>query len=157
MILSGCSLDSAFLRRNKPHNPSHKPGFSTQPIRLVLRHNNQRMGLVYAEIELINGDDLALERRRLIDRDAIKRITVPALVDTGAIMLCINENIQEQLQLPIVETRKAQMANGHIVSLMWWLMWSCGSKTGKPPAGPWCSREMQSLCWAAYPWRIWMC
>lgn len=73
------------------------------------------MGLLYAEIELINGDDLALERRRLIDRDEIKRITVPALVDTGAIMLCINENIQEQLQLPIVETRKAQMANGHIV------------------------------------------
>ncbi len=40
------------------------------------------MGLVYVEIELINGDDLALERRKLIARDAIKRSTVPALVET---------------------------------------------------------------------------
>jgi clan AA aspartic protease len=30
-------------------------------------------------------------------------------------MLCINENIQEQLQLPVVEKRKAQLANGEIV------------------------------------------
>jgi clan AA aspartic protease len=29
-------------------------------------------------------------------------------------MLAINENIQEQLQLPIVEKRKVQLANGHI-------------------------------------------
>ncbi|MFT4018690.1 MAG: clan AA aspartic protease [Agriterribacter sp.] len=73
------------------------------------------MGLVYAEIELINGDDLAMVRRKLMDEDAVKRMTVSALVDTGSIMLCINENIQEQLQLPVVETRKAQMANGAIV------------------------------------------
>jgi len=72
------------------------------------------MGLVYADIELINGDDLALARRSLIGLEEVKRISVPALVDTGAIMLCINENIQEQLNLPIVETRKAQMANGQI-------------------------------------------
>ena len=30
-------------------------------------------------------------------------------------ILCINENIQEQLQLPFLEKRKAQLANGHIV------------------------------------------
>jgi len=30
-------------------------------------------------------------------------------------MLAINENIREQLQLPVLEKRKAQMANGHIV------------------------------------------
>ena len=30
-------------------------------------------------------------------------------------MLAINENIQEQLQIPIVETRKAQLANGSII------------------------------------------
>lgn len=73
------------------------------------------MGLVYAEIELINGDDLALARRKVIGEEEIKRMKVSALVDTGSIMLCINENIQEQLQLPVVETRKAQMANGQIV------------------------------------------
>ena len=40
----------------------------------------------------------------------------PALcvVDTGAYNLCINESIQQQLDLPFVEKRKAQLANGHI-------------------------------------------
>lgn len=73
------------------------------------------MGLIYADIELINGDDLAMVRRKMMGEEEIKRMKVSALVDTGAIMLCINENIQEQLQLPVVETRKAQMANGAIV------------------------------------------
>lgn len=73
------------------------------------------MGLVYAEIELINGDDLALSRRNIIREEEVKRMRVTALVNTGSYMLCINENIQEQLQLPIVEHRKAQMADGSIV------------------------------------------
>ena len=75
------------------------------------------MGLVYADIELINGDDLAMVRRNLMDKDEVKRMWVNALVDTGAIMLCINENIQEQLQLPVLEKRKAQMANGITTSI----------------------------------------
>ena len=73
------------------------------------------MGLVYAEIEIINGEDIALARRHVIGEEEIKRITINALVDTGSYMLAINENIQEQLQLPIVEKRKAQMADGSIV------------------------------------------
>lgn len=73
------------------------------------------MGLIHAEIELINGDDLALARRHYLDQDEVKRMWVTALVDTGSYMLCINENIQEQLQLPIVEKRKGQLANGEIV------------------------------------------
>ncbi len=73
------------------------------------------MGLVYAEIELINGDDLALSRRNYISDEEIKRMCVTALVDTGSYMLAINENIQEQLQLPVMETKKAQMADGSII------------------------------------------
>ncbi len=73
------------------------------------------MGLIYAEIELINGDDLALVRRNIIGEEEVKRMHVNALVDTGSYMLCINENIQEQLQLAVVEKRKAQLANGSIV------------------------------------------
>ena len=73
------------------------------------------MGLIYAEIEIINGDDLALVRRNIIDKDEVKRMWVTALVDTGSYMLAINQNIQEQLQLPVVEQRKAQMADGQIV------------------------------------------
>jgi clan AA aspartic protease len=73
------------------------------------------MGLVHAEIELINGDDLAMVRHNVIGEDEIKRMRVTALVDTGSLNLAINENIQEQLQLPVVDKRKAQLANGSII------------------------------------------
>jgi clan AA aspartic protease len=73
------------------------------------------MGLIYAEIELINGEDLILARRNFIGEDEIKSIRVNMLVDTGSVYMCINENIQEQLQLPVLEQRKGQLANGHIV------------------------------------------
>lgn len=73
------------------------------------------MGLIYAEIELINGEDLVLARRNIIGEEEIKRMRINALVDTGSYMLAINETIQAQLQLPVVEKRKAQLANGHVV------------------------------------------
>ena len=73
------------------------------------------MGLVYAAVELINGEDLVLARRHIIGEDEIRRMPVNMLVDTGTYMLAINESIQEQLQIPVVEKRKAELANGHIV------------------------------------------
>ena len=72
------------------------------------------MGLVYAEITLINGEDLILARRHIIGEEEVKKMTVNMLVDSGAYMLAINETIQEQLQLPVIEKRKAQMANGGV-------------------------------------------
>ena len=72
------------------------------------------MGLVHAEIEIINGGDLEMVRRNLMDKDEVRRMTVSMLVDSGAYNLCINEVIQEQMEFPIVEKRKAQMANGSI-------------------------------------------
>jgi clan AA aspartic protease len=73
------------------------------------------MGLTYAEIILINGEDIGLARRHIIGEDEIKKMNVTMLVDTGAINLCINENIQEQLQLPVVEKRKVQNADSSII------------------------------------------
>ena len=75
------------------------------------------MGLVYADIELINGDNLVLARKFYIGEEEIKRMHVSMLVDTGAYNLCINESIQEQLQFPIVEKRKAETADGRIVEV----------------------------------------
>ena len=75
------------------------------------------MGLVYAEIELINGDDLVLARKYHIGENEIRRMHVNMLVDTGAYNLCINESIQEQLQFPVVEKRKAETADGRIVEM----------------------------------------
>jgi len=73
------------------------------------------MGVVYADIELINADDLAMVRRFKIGEEEVKRMTIKMLVDTGSVYMCINENVQEQLQLPVIEKRKGQLANGTIV------------------------------------------
>lgn len=72
------------------------------------------MGLVYANITLINGEDLILAKRHLIGTDEIKQMNVSMLVDSGAYMMAINETICEQLNLPIKEKRKVQLANGMI-------------------------------------------
>ena len=76
------------------------------------------MGLVHAEIELINGADLVLARKYIIGEEEIKRMKVKALVDTGAKMMCVNENIQEILQFPLVVGRKerVELADGQIIA-----------------------------------------
>jgi clan AA aspartic protease len=70
------------------------------------------MGLIYADIELINSEDIGMARRHLIDIDSIKRIHLNVLVDTGSYMLAINENIQQLLQLPFIEKKLAETASG---------------------------------------------
>jgi clan AA aspartic protease len=73
------------------------------------------MGLVYAEIELITAGDWELVRRKLMDQDDVKRLHTTALVDTGSYMLCINENIKEQLDQPVLEMRKGPLADGRMI------------------------------------------
>ena len=73
------------------------------------------MGLVYADIEIINSDDLALARRSILNKDEVKKMLVNMLVDSGAYMMAINETIQEQLQLPYKEKRKSIKADGSVV------------------------------------------
>ncbi|MBP6237429.1 MAG: retroviral-like aspartic protease family protein [Saprospiraceae bacterium] len=73
------------------------------------------MGLVYAEIELINAGDLALARRNMLDIDEVKKMNVEMLIDSGSYYMCINETVKEQLDLNILEKRKWQLANGQIV------------------------------------------
>ena len=53
-------------------------------------------------------------RRHQLDVEDVKKMTVTMLVDTGAYNLCINEVIQQQLQLPILDKKKALLANGQI-------------------------------------------
>jgi clan AA aspartic protease len=72
------------------------------------------MGLVYADIELINSADLEMARRHMIGQEEVKRMRLTMLADSGAYMMAINENIQSQLELPFVEKRKAVMADGSV-------------------------------------------
>jgi hypothetical protein len=57
------------------------------------------MGLIYADIELVRSDDLALQRAGYLQEHPVCRLRVKALVDSGAYMLAINENIRLQLNL----------------------------------------------------------
>jgi len=72
------------------------------------------MGLVYADIELINSADVEMARRHIIGEEEIKRIRLSMLADSGAYMMAINENIQSQIELPFIEKRKAVMADGSV-------------------------------------------
>jgi clan AA aspartic protease len=73
------------------------------------------MGLVYADIELINAVDLENAKRHIIGEDEVKRIRLSMLVDSGAYMMAINETIQQQLDLSIIEKRKVQLASGEVI------------------------------------------
>jgi len=72
------------------------------------------MGMVYADITLINADDIALAKRHLIGEEEIKKMTVNMAVDSGAYMMAIDETIQAQLGLSFIEKRKVIMADGSV-------------------------------------------
>ena len=73
------------------------------------------MGVVYADIELINSEDLTMAHRNLIGTEEIRRMRLSMLVDSGAYMMAINETIQSQLEFRFIEKRKVQLASGQVV------------------------------------------
>ena len=75
------------------------------------------MGLVYADIELLSTEYLFLARRGKLAKDQVKSVKVTALVDSGAYMLSINENIKAQLDLTVIEEQIAELADGSRVKL----------------------------------------
>lgn len=75
------------------------------------------MGLVYADIEIINSDDEALHRRGFMKEDDIKKIAVTALVDSGEYMLAINETVRTQLDLITLDTQMSELADSSQLQL----------------------------------------
>jgi clan AA aspartic protease len=65
------------------------------------------MDLIYADIELANAK-----------KGSLKSMSVKALVDTGAMTLCVPEHIAIQLQLTEIEKREVTTADerSHVVS-----------------------------------------
>jgi clan AA aspartic protease len=70
------------------------------------------MGFTYARIELVNADDQALVRRKLLPESKVRKTKVKALVDSGASSIAINERIQKKLGLPLFRTGTAELADG---------------------------------------------
>ena len=69
------------------------------------------------KVKIINADDQALQRRGYLTQDEVKQMDINFLVDTGAYMLCINEDIQEQIQLPYVSDEEVVLADSSRVKM----------------------------------------
>jgi hypothetical protein len=70
------------------------------------KQTTEGMGKVYADIQLLNAEDVALSRKHMLGEDEIRRFNKRMLVDTGSLYLCINENIQQVLQVPALGMKK---------------------------------------------------
>jgi clan AA aspartic protease len=70
------------------------------------------MGLIYEEFELLNAGDIYAAKMGYIKEDQVKKVKAQLLVDSGAYMLAINENVRLQLNLPKVDEQIAELANG---------------------------------------------
>jgi clan AA aspartic protease len=74
------------------------------------------MGQVITEITLVNVDDEADVRHGYISNEKVRKETVQAIVDTGAMTLIITEELYQKLGLTQIEEKNANLANGMRVS-----------------------------------------
>ena len=91
--------------------PKHKARRQASSTLETVSYGEKKMGFTYADIELVSTDDLALYRRGFMPEEGIKRMSVTALVDSGAFMLVINEQIKQQLDLPVLEEQTVRLAD----------------------------------------------
>jgi hypothetical protein len=49
-----------------------------------------------------NADDLGLVRRKVISSNEVRELQVDFVINSDACIMCINEHIQNQLDLPVV-------------------------------------------------------
>jgi clan AA aspartic protease len=81
------------------------------------------MGLVHADITLLNAVDDGMAKRGVIPREKVRSTDVRALVDTGAYMMTINEKLRDELGLEldhhvIVVLADGQRATCELVGLI---------------------------------------
>ena len=72
------------------------------------------IGPVYAEVELLNSDDLALNRRGFLPDTEIRAIRRRTLVNSGEFELVINQEVKELLHLSVLEERKVRFADDNL-------------------------------------------
>ena len=70
------------------------------------------MGEIIVDIELENVDDRGLARAGHLPEADIRRVTTPAIADTGAIMLALPEDIVNQLGLERIDSIATTFADG---------------------------------------------
>lgn len=70
------------------------------------------MGEIVAEIELENVVDQALVRTGHLEEGDVRRATVRAIADTGAMMLTLPKNVVDQLGIDVIRAAFFTLANG---------------------------------------------
>jgi clan AA aspartic protease len=91
--------------------PAHKARRRASSTLNPVSYGEKKMGFTYADIELVSTDDLALHRHGFLSEEEVKRMRITALVDSGAFMLVINEQIKRQLDLPLLEEQTVRLAD----------------------------------------------
>jgi clan AA aspartic protease len=70
-------------------------------------------GRFSVQFEVANHEDVILALRGLLEPNKIRRLTISALVDSGATRLILPEKIVKQLGLPFASKVKVRYANNH--------------------------------------------
>ncbi len=73
------------------------------------------MGMVYADIEITNSFEKEAVQRGIMGEEELKKMRFHMLVDTGTMMPCINETIQEIFNFPVIERKRARLADERII------------------------------------------
>lgn len=92
--------------KNGKHHGCYDPQLTTRFVRPT------GMGLVMTKIKLANSFDFALAIEGRMAAEAVRSVEIEALVDTGAIDLCIPEDVAEFLGAPIKRRRSVTVADG---------------------------------------------
>ena len=70
------------------------------------------MGLTYADIELFNYADETLNEDGYLPKEKIRKVTIKAMADSGAIRLAINETIKQELGLRVRQQLNISLEDG---------------------------------------------
>jgi predicted aspartyl protease len=75
------------------------------------------MGEVRASVVLENGDDRGLVRRGVLGEAAVRRVTADVLVDTGAVLTLLPQDMVEALGLVTIDKAVVTLANDENVEM----------------------------------------
>jgi clan AA aspartic protease len=70
------------------------------------------MGLIKKKVKISNMEDLFKKKSGLISPDKVRSVEVEAIIDSGARMLCLPEDLVEKLGLETVDKKTVVYANG---------------------------------------------
>jgi len=77
------------------------------------------MGRIMTRVKIANSTDVEIVGRGLMTPNEVRRVEIDALVDTGATMLALPEDVVRQLGAPSLGIRKVRDARGIVIEVEW--------------------------------------